>query len=82
MLVCDNVVAVGCVDIGSREHVSSIAIIDLGEVTSKLRRVISIQHSVSSLHLDNEKVVAGGDGWLGVWRLLKKENYSRQVSNP
>ena len=68
----------GCVDVG-RGHVSSIAIVDLGEVASKMRRVINIGHSIASLHLDNEKVVAGGDGWLGVWRVLNKDNYSRQV---
>ena len=75
-----DVAAVGCVDVGVRDvdDVSSVVIIDLADVSCKVRRVIRAGGSLSCLHLDHERVVAAGHHWLGAWRVLDRENYSRQ----
>jgi len=85
MSILGNTAAIGCVDINnvsSSSDVSSVAIVEMSVGGGgSLRRVIGTGASINSVYLCGERLVGGGDGWLGVWRVLDKENYSRQVFN-
>ena len=82
--VHNNTAAIGCVDVNNvstSNDVSSIAIVEMSVSGGSLRRVIGTGGSINSVYLCGERLVGGGDGWLGIWRVLDKENYSRQVFN-
>ena len=81
--VTGSLAAVGCVDIGSEncQAVSTVTVVELSRGGGQLRRVIETGPGLSALACSGERLAVGGDGWLGVWRLLHRENYTRQVYN-
>ena len=58
---------------------SSIVIVHLTSNGGSIRKVLSSGNGLSCLHLNNEKLLAGGYGWVASWRVLARENYSRKI---
>ena len=80
--VSGRTAAVGSVDIESEAcGVSCVTVVEVSGGGGEVRRIIQTGPGLSVLDLGGERVTCGGEGWLGVWRLLERENYTRQVYN-
>ena len=82
IVVSGRTAAVGSVDIeegGQGEAASTVSLLELSGRGGEVRREVSAGPGLSCLSCQGERLAGGGQGWAGVWRVLSRENYSRQV---
>ena len=63
------------------EAASSLTLLEITGRGGEVRRELSVGPGLSSLSFYGERLAGGGQGWAAVWRVLRRENYSRQVFN-
>jgi len=82
-----SIAAVGCLDF-THPQGCDINIVELKQATGGvLRKVLHTGGGLSAVHLGDGRVVAGGGGvdrdtgWIGSWRVLNREDCSRNFFN-
>ena len=81
--VSGRTAAVASVDIESQagEAAGSLSLVEISGRGGEVRREVRTGPGLSWLSTWGDRLAGGGQGWLAVWRLLTRENYTRQVFN-